>query len=79
MLLVLLDLSFAFDTVDHGILWDGLKNHFDISGQVLVWLGPFLSGVYNNMFSESFPIRHGVPQGYVLGPLLFSMYLVPLG
>lgn len=49
-----------------------------------MWLGSYLSGrfqciFYNNMFSESFPVRHGVPQCSVLGPLLFSLYLAPLG
>lgn len=67
----------AFDTVDQGILLDKLKNHFGISGQVLMWLGSYLSGrfqcvFYNNMFSESFPVRYGVPQGSVLGPLLLG-------
>ncbi len=82
--LILLDLSSAFDTVDHGTLLDRLKTHFGFSGQVLKWLGSYLTGrsycvVYNNEFSESFPVRHGVPQGSVLGPLLFSLYLTPLG
>uniref|UniRef100_A0A669B7W6 Reverse transcriptase domain-containing protein n=1 Tax=Oreochromis niloticus TaxID=8128 RepID=A0A669B7W6_ORENI len=82
--LLLLDLSAAFDTVDHGILLDRLEHFIGITGNVLSWLRSYLSGRsqtvnFNNVLSETCVVRHGVPQGSVLGPLLFSMYLSPLG
>ena len=83
-ILLLLDLSSAFDTLDHHILLDRLEHFFGISGQVLLWLKSYLldrsqSVVFNNTRSESCAVRYGVPQGSVLGPLLFSLYLAPLG
>lgn len=51
--LVLLELSSAFETVDHGILLDRLRNHFDISGQVLMWLGSYLLGRFQCLFSNN--------------------------
>uniref|UniRef100_A0A8C5I0D5 Reverse transcriptase domain-containing protein n=1 Tax=Gouania willdenowi TaxID=441366 RepID=A0A8C5I0D5_GOUWI len=82
--LLLLDLSSAFDTVDHCISLDRLENYFGISGQVLRWLNSYLSErsqriVFNNVFSEFCNVKQGVPQGSVLGPLLFSLYLTLLG
>lgn len=82
--LLLLHLSAAFDTVDHKILLDRLRHVFGISGQVLQWLRSYLSErsqriFHINVLSASRAVRHGVPQGSVLGPLLFSVYLAPLG
>ncbi len=67
-LLVLLDLSVAFDTIDHDILIDRLQNYTGIQGQAL-----------NGESSQLSPVKYGVPQGSVLGPLLFSLYMLPLG
>ena len=82
--LVLLDLSSAFDTVDHKILLNRLKQEFGIVGSVLKWFSSYLSdrtfSVYvNGILSDATPLLYGVPQGSVLGPLLFLMYISPLG
>ena len=82
--LMLLDLSAAFDTVDHLILLDRLENLVGIRGQALSWFRSYLSDRYqfvnfNNLNSHQSRVRYGVPQGSVLGPLLFSLYMLPLG
>lgn len=84
LILLLLDLSAAFETVDHCILLDRLKNMYGISGRVFEWLKSYLSDrsqclQHNNVFSVMRAVRYGVPQGSVLGPLWFSLYLAPLG
>jgi len=82
--LVLLDLSAAFDTVDHSILLHRLENWFSISGLALDWFSTYLSprtqSVYlNGNYSSDALLTCGVPQGSVLGPLLFTLYTTPLG
>ena len=76
VILVLLDLSAAFDTVDHGILLSRLSNRFGITGTVLEWFRSYLS---DRACSAPHVLEFGVPQGSVLGPLLYSMYTSPLG
>ncbi|KAL9957977.1 hypothetical protein ACROYT_G034937 [Oculina patagonica] len=77
-LLVLLDLSAAFDTVDHDILLKALKKR-RIGGRAFEWFRSYLSGRCQRILvrgcqSESFYLNCGVPQGSCLGPLLFTIY-----
>jgi retron-type reverse transcriptase len=81
--MVLLDLSAAFDTIDHAILLKRRRNVFGIDGTALTWLRSYLSGrtfrvKVEKSLSDTHSLKFGVPQGSVLGPLLFSCYTHPL-
>ncbi len=83
-LLVLLDLSAAFDTINHNILLNRLENSVGISGNALAWFKSYLSDLHqfvavNEEVSYRSQVQYGVPQGSVLGPLLFTLYMLPLG
>ena len=78
-LLGLLDMSAAFDTVDHDILLFRLKTSFGMDGTVLSWLESFLRDrtlqvAFNEQSSALVKVISGVPQGSILGPLLFLLY-----
>ncbi len=83
-LLVLLDLSTAFETIDRKILLNRLENFVGINGSALAWFKSYLSDCHqflavNEEVSYRSQVQYGVPQGSVLGPLLFTLYMLPLG
>ena len=83
-ILVLLDLRAAFDTIDHQKLLNLLSQSFGIRGVALKWFESYLKDRTQTVqigSSTSTPVtlKYGVPQGSVLGPILFTMYITPLG
>uniref|UniRef100_A0A4W3JFX6 Reverse transcriptase domain-containing protein n=1 Tax=Callorhinchus milii TaxID=7868 RepID=A0A4W3JFX6_CALMI len=83
-LLVLLDLSAAFNTVDHTILLHRLSSHLNLQGPVLESFRLYLSHRLHYVSTKGFSstprtVSCGVPQGSVLGSLFFTLYMLPLG
>ena len=82
--LVLLDLSAAFDTIDHSTLLSCLHDRFGVGNSALKWFSSYLTERYQavkigyTLSDLQKKLLFGVPQGSVWGPLLFSLYTSPL-
>ena len=81
--LCLLDISAAFDTIDHSILLHRISSWFGIADSALTWFETYLTSrsfsvLTSGFASPPYPLSCGVPQGFVLGPILFNMYTTPL-
>ena len=84
ILLILIDLSAAFDTIDHEILLSLLSTRLGVRGNALLWIRSYLQDRHqtvtiNGVKSARHKLKYGVPQGSVLGPILFTAYMLPLG
>ena len=83
VVLLLLDLSAAFDTVDHSILLSRLALRFGVNGQVIAWMELYLKDreqfvQIENTKSSIRQLLRGIPQGSVLGPLFYVLYTAPI-
>ena len=81
--LVALDLSVAFDMVDHNLLLVILKSHFGIDGIPLAWIRSYLNNrsfqvQVGSALSEPIEVPSAVPEGSLLGPVLFICYIATL-
>ena len=81
---VMLDLSAAFDTTDHGILLSRLTHRLGVTRAALEWFRSYVSGRQQlgrtgSDTSSPMTVLFGVPRGSVLGTLLFTAYSTPLG
>jgi hypothetical protein len=82
-LLVLLDLSAAFDTIDHGILREIFEHKFKIGGNVNSWFNSYLSErkqcvSVGDVSSSEHALKYGVPQGSCAGAITFLSYISSL-
>ena len=81
--LTLLDLSAAFDTIDHSTLLERLHGHFGISDAVFRWFKSYISNRQQRVhidgsLSCTQDLHFGIPQGSVLGPFLFCLYTMSI-
>ena len=83
VLLVLLDISAAFDTIDHNVFLARLTNEYGITGDVRDWMGSYLRSrqqviSINSSVSDKIVLDFGFPQGSCIGPFGFKLYTKPL-
>ena len=83
MLLVMLDLSAAFDTVSHSILIRRMEKMYGLTGDVLKWMQSYFSDrkqsiIIDGVVSSAKHLKTGLPQGSRLGPFAFPLYSAPL-
>ena len=83
VLLSLLDLSAAFDTVDHNVMLSRLESSFGITGSARDWMKSYFKDRYqfvsiNGSESHKHLLEYGVPQGSIVGPFCFPKYSSPL-
>ena len=81
--LCLLDLSAAFDNIDHSILLHRLSSWFGITDSAFTWFKTYLTSccfsvLASDFASSPYPLSCGIPQNSVLGRILFNMYITPL-
>ncbi len=78
--IIFLDIRKAFNSINHNILLSKMRSHFGISGNELLWFESYLMNreqqcVVNGILSSVGKLKCGVPQGSILGPLLFLLYI----
>ena len=83
VIVILLDLSAAFDTIDHDVLMEKLLKDYGIRGKAFAWMKSYLQSrtfcvKIDDTFSSLLELLFGVPQGSLLGPILFILYIKAL-
>jgi hypothetical protein len=84
VLMVLLDMSAAFDTVDHNILLARMESRFGMTGKVISWYETYLKNrttkvVIKDTYSAEHCLTYSLPQGSIIGPQGFTLYTTPVG
>ena len=83
VVVTLLDLSAGFDTINHNMVFNCLRDWFRVDGTMLRRIKSYLSNCeqkvkLGNCFSDAFSLPYGVPKSSVLGPLLLTLYKYPI-
>ena len=84
IVLVMLDLSAAFDTIDHNLLLNRLRTRLGVEGVALRWLSEYYKDrtqatIIKDAVSGSLPLQFGAPQGSIIGPEDYKIYTLPVG